>query len=381
MSRHSVAVVGGGVAGAATAFALARAGAAVTVIEGGLPGQATAAGAGIIQPWSSSVDGAVYDFYAAGAGYYPTLLEALAEAGVTDVGYRVGGSLVVSPDPAELDAVEERVRRRITGVPVAGALTRIDGRQARTLFPPLAPELQALHVSGGARVDGRRLRDGLLEAARRLGTVIVQGAARLHVGAGGSCEVHTPTGPVAADAVIVASGAWTDHVLRPLGFQLGVEPQRGQICHLLLDGVNTSAWPSVLPLGAHYIVAFDGGRIVAGATRETGSGFDARVTAAGGQELLGNALSVAPGLAEATLLEIRVGLRPLADRQSPVIGAVPGYPALFVNTGLGAAGLTMAPLAGAALAQLVLGGSPDVDLRAFAPTEPARGQGSSTVTR
>ncbi len=50
--------------------------------------------------------------------------------------------------------------------------------------------------------------------------------------------------------------------------------------------------------------------MVAGATRETGSGFDVRVTPGGLAEILANALSVAPGLAAGTLLETRVGLRP-----------------------------------------------------------------------
>ena len=107
-----VVVVGSGVAGAATAFALARAGATVTIVDAGHPGQATAAGAGILQPWSSRTDGPVYDLYAAGAAYYPTLLEHLAEAGVADIGYRRSGSLVVDADEAELDAVGARVRGR-----------------------------------------------------------------------------------------------------------------------------------------------------------------------------------------------------------------------------------------------------------------------------
>lgn len=83
-----VVVVGSGVAGAATAFALAGGGAEVVVVDSVLNGQATAAGAGIVQPWSTSADGPSYDLYAAGAAYYPTLIERLADAGVPDIGYR-----------------------------------------------------------------------------------------------------------------------------------------------------------------------------------------------------------------------------------------------------------------------------------------------------
>ncbi len=362
----SVAVIGSGVAGAATAFALARAGANVRVFDSGRNGQASAAGAGIIAPWSSRTEGPVYELYAAGAAYYPTLIAALAETGVTDIGYRASGSLIVAEDPARLDEAEDRVRRRAADAPAAGAVARLSGRRARELFPPLAPGLPAVHVEGAARVDGRRLRDGMLEAARRLGATVEPEQAQPGI-ADGSCVAYTSAGAVAADVVVVAAGAWTDEVLDPLGYRVAVEPQRGQLAHLLLPGVETAHWPSVLPLAEHYLVAFDAGRIVAGATRETGSGFDPRTTAAGVRDVLADALSVAPGLASATLLEFRVGLRPLADR--PAIGAVRGLPGLFLVTGFGAAGLTMAPVAGAALAQVILGRTPELDLSAFAPPE------------
>ena len=66
----------------------------------------------------------------------------------------------------------------------------------------------------------------------------------------------------------------------------------------------------ILPPGSHYLLAFDESVVVAGATRESGSGFDYRVTAAGQMEVLTEALRVAPGLATATIIETRVGFRP-----------------------------------------------------------------------
>jgi D-amino-acid dehydrogenase len=62
-----------------------------------------------------------------------------------------------------------------------------------------------------------------------------------------------------------------------------------------------------------------------------------------------------------------VGLRPLAE--IPVIGALDEYPNVYLNTGFGAAGLTMGPLVGHLLAQLILGDQPDVDLAGFAPSD------------
>lgn len=365
MTGPRVAVVGSGIAGAATAYALARSGAVVTILESGRAGQATAAGAGIIQPWSSSAGGPFYDLYAAGAAYYPAFIDLLADSGVTDVGYAVPGSIVVDADPARLDEVEARVRARTAGVPAAGALSRLSPAEAAGLFPPLAPGLAALLVSGGARVDGRRLRAGLLTAAERHGATVLAGTAR--IARDGTAALLVDDGRIRADAVVVAAGAWADDLLAPLGLSVGVEPQRGQILHLTVPGANTGAWPSVLPDGPSYLVAFEDGRVVAGATRETGSGFDPRVTAAGLHQVLTDALAVAPGLARAGVLETRVGLRPLPRGGLPVIGAVPDRPGWFVTAGFGAAGLTMGPVAGAALAQVVLTGSADLDLTPFAP--------------
>ena len=273
------------------------------------------------------------------------------------------------PIRARLDDVEQRLRRRTAGVAVSGAVERLGERDARALFPPLAPELAAVFVSGGARVDGRRLRSGLLAGARQLGAVVVDAPARLVPASGGSWAASTPDGEIGADVVVVASGAWVNSVLEPVGCRLAVEPQRGQIAHLLLEGSDTANWPSVLPMAGHYIVPFDAGRIVVGATRETGSGFDPRITAGGVLEVLSNALSVAPGLASASLIETRVGLRPLATPHGPFLGPVTGCPGLFVNSGFGPAGLTMAPVVGEALAQLVLTGSCGLDLSAFAPLD------------
>jgi D-amino-acid dehydrogenase len=76
---------------------------------------------------------------------------------------------------------------------------------------------------------------------------------------------------------------------------------------------------------------------------------------------------VAPGLANATVLETRVGLRPLPADGVPRLGPLPGVPGVYVNAGFGAGGLTMAPAAGEALACVVLGEPSPLDLTPFAP--------------
>ena len=364
-----IVVVGAGILGASTAYHLARDGADVAIVDQAHEGQATAAGAGIICPWASSVDDpAFYELYAAGARYYTDLVPALSELGETDLGFRRVGALLVSTDPSELAPAESMLRRRRTEAPEIGDVGRLTPHEAKASFPPLHAGLAGLHVSGGARVDGRLLAASLLRAAEHHGATVARGLVELIAPCGDRVlGVSLDDRSIMADAVVVTAGAWVPALLRPLGINLPIQPQRGQIVHLRLPGQDTNAWPVVLPPGSHYMLAFDGSRIVAGATRELGTGFDYRVTAAGQAEVLSEALRIAPGLGAATLVETRVGFRPVSPDGRPLLGRVRDVKGLVIGNGLGAAGLTIGPLAGRLLADVVLDRRPALDLAAFDP--------------
>lgn len=357
-------IIGAGILGASTAFHLAASGAKVTIVDADLDGRATAAGAGIICPWVSGAEDATFmRLYTGGGEYYPDLIAALADAGETETGYRRSGAMLVSSDPTELDWLEQMARARC--VEAMGSITRLDPQEARRAFPPLRHDLGSVHIEGGARVDGRLLTAALLRAAERSGVERRSGRAKPVVTGGRSIGIEIDGEHLPADIVILTAGAWGDAVLRAIGGRLPVEPQRGQIVHLRLPEQDTRGWPVILPPGSHYIVPFDDGRIVAGATRETGAGFDYRVTAAGQHEVLSEALNIAPGLGDATLLETRIGFRPATSGIRPMLGWVPGIEGLALGNGLGAAGLTIGPFGGRMLADLVLGRTPATDLAPF----------------
>lgn len=365
-----IAVIGSGIFGASVAYHATRRGADTLLVDHVIDGQATDAGAGIVCPWTSRLDQPEwYALAAAGARYYPEIVAALAEAGAPDTGYGRVGALRLAADEAELRTVHEAVLDRRRDAPEAGDVNVLSGPETRALFPPLRGAMAALHVTGAARVDGKRLRDALRQAAVRGGAMLRHGTARLHR-AGTTCRVTVNGQAVDADAVVVAAGAWTAGLLAPVGVAITVAPQRGQIVHLGLDGTDTSRWPVVLPPGSHYLVAFDDSCVVAGATRETGSGFDYRVTAGGLAQVLQEALAVAPGLVDATHLETRVGFRPAAPDARPLLGPVPGIDGLVVATGLGATGLTIGPYAGKLAAAVATGTTPELDLT---PYDPLRG--------
>lgn len=217
-----------------------------------------------------------------------------------------------------------------------------------------------------------------MRAARRRGATYRAGGTAALLGVGSRVNgARTANETLAADAVVVAAGAWAPALLDPLGIALPVQPQRGQIVHLGLPGIDTSAWPVVLPQGSHYLVAFDDSRVVAGATRETGSGFDYRITAGGLAELLREAVAVAPGLGSATVLETRIGFRPMARDGRPLLGPAPGISGLFVGNGLGPSGLTIGPYAGRLLAELAMSRAPEVDLSPYSLAPDSARQGAA----
>ncbi len=363
-----VVVVGAGILGASTAYHLARQGCEVTLVDRADEGRATAAGAGIVCPWGSQVEDAPsYALLAGGARYYSQLVAMLAEDEERDLGYARVGGLYVPADPRELDSVERRARARAANAPEAGRIERLASADAAALFPPLRADRPALFVSGGARVDGRRLAAALQRAAVKRGAREVSGSAELVLRGNRAAGVRVGGELIEADAVVVAAGAWAPSILEAVGIRLAVAPQRGQIVHLRLPGTDTARWPVLLPLSSYYLLAFEDSRVVVGATRETNSGFDYRLTAAGVAEVLNAGLAVAPGLASWTLHEIRIGFRPVAHDDRPKLGAVPGVDNLLIGNGLGPSGLTMGPYSGALLANATLGKPTELALGPFAP--------------
>ena len=364
-----VVVIGGGVVGASAAYHLARAGARVTLVDRADAGQATAAGAGIIAPGTSLRPlPAFYPFGYAAARAYPGLIANLAEDGEPETGFAVVGLLFVATTDDEAARLPETValfRSRAAEDPTVGEVAALSGAEARALFPPLADVPAALRVSGAARVDGRLLRDALRGAAARRGATIIHGDAIPQISAGRVTGVQVGDQRIAADALVVAGGAWSNAIGDALGVRLPTEPQRGQILHLRLRGTRTAGWPIVIGFHGSYLLTFPEERVVAGATRETGSGYAPWPTAGGVHSALGEALRLAPGLAGATLDEVRVGLRPASPDGLPMLSAVPGLANVWAATGHGPSGLQLGPFSGAVVADLVLGRAVAVDLGAF----------------
>jgi D-amino-acid dehydrogenase len=372
MAVFDAAVIGGGLLGTATAYHLVGAGARTVLVDRGDVGRATDAGAGILSPETNSRDPEAWFRLAVDAvEYYPALVDRLRGEQDGDTGYAQCGKLVVavSDDEIEPFARARRIildRQRSRGLPKPADLHEITAAEARDLFPALAPVHGAIYSRVAARVDGRLLNRALRAAAVARGLVIRDGSVERLVIAGDTVQGLVVGGDtIHAGAVAIAGGAWSDAFGRQLGVAIPVAPQRGQIVHLGLRGADTSRWPMVSAFHHHYLVAWPDSRVVAGATRETGSGFTPHTTTAGVREVLDEALRVAPGLAQAEVREIRVGLRPFTPDTLPVLGPVPGVRGVFLVTGHGPTGLTLGAYSGKVIAAQMLGTAPGTDLRPF----------------
>lgn len=351
MSSARVVVVGGGIAGASAAFHLAEGGADVVLVDDDRDGRATYAGAGIVGwPWLHP-ERPIHELQRSSVAAYPELAARIGAS------FEVVGEMFVARPGPLLDQAEAAL-----GSGAAGPVRRLEPEQARDLFPYLAPDLAALHVKTTARVQGDAIRDRLRDAAMSAGTEVVAGRAELEAGPDGVRAVTIGARRIKARDVVVAAGTWSAELVAAAGVRLAVEPQRGQILHLGVDE-ETTAMVVVQPLDAdHYLLPFADRRVVVGATRETGSGFDPRLTAGGVAEVLGDALRIAPGLGGATVRELRVGLRPSTPDGNPILGPLPGCPGLWVATGMGPSGLTLGPHCGRLVADAVLGRAPECDL-------------------
>ncbi len=369
---HDVIVVGGGVVGATTAYLCAREGLRTLLVDRADAGRATDAGAGILSAETSAREHPAWLAFARLAvAYYPILLKHLEEDGGGETGYAVCDHLLVAASEDELEpfatlAARLAERRAQYGWPAREDLYEISPQRARELFPPLGQMLRALFHRGAARVDGRLLNRALVRAGERRGLAVRRVSVdRLLIDGGTVGGVVVGGESLRASNVVIAGGAWSKAFGAQLNIAIPVAPQRGQILHLHVAHRDTGAWPIVQGFHDHYLVSWDGGRVVAGATRETGSGFDPRLTAGGVWEVLAEALRVAPGLAGAAILEMRVGLRPLAADGIPVLGTVPGIEGIYLATGHGASGLTLGPYSGKLICDLLLGRPLDVDVAPF----------------
>jgi D-amino-acid dehydrogenase len=168
---------------------------------------------------------------------------------------------------------------------------------------------------------------------------------------------------IGADAYVVALGSYSPLFLNPIGIRIPVYPLKGYSITLHLGPEHEAAAPSVsLTDEAHKIVISRlGNRLRAAGTAEL-AGYDTTVNALRCAAIARRLQGLFPGLGGVTTYESWSGLRPATPSNVPLIGRS-RLANLFLNTGHGTLGWTLACGSGRALAELVSGRAPEVDFK------------------
>lgn len=341
MTVHTV-VVGAGVSGLSTAFALLRRGGAVTVLERGEAGRESSwAGGGILSPllpweYAEPVNALALD---AMATYADWVGQIESVSGLATEYWRCG---MLALDVTRADE--------------ALAWCAGHGLQAHRQGAGMTADVW---LPGVAQVRNPRLVAALRTAVTRLG-----GSVRTHCAAravrhrsGRVAAVDAACGEVAADRVVLATGAWSGLGLAGLAGTPGTRPVRGQ---MLLFRAEPGALDRILYRDGRYLIPRRDGHILAGSTLED-AGFDKSTDEATRRRLHDDAARLLPALAGMQPVLHWAGLRPGSPENVPLIDRHPDFENVFVNTGHYRYGVTMAPAASELLADLVEGRAPRLD--------------------
>lgn len=158
-----------------------------------------------------------------------------------------------------------------------------------------------------------------------------------------------------ADAYVVALGSYSPLILEPVGIRIPVYPLKGYSITIPLSAETAALAPIVSLTDESKKLVFSrlGGRLRVAGTAEL-SGYDLGVNAARCAAIRERTRVLFPGVDEGAEVEYWAGLRPATPTNAPLIGAT-RYPNLFLNTGHGTLGWTLACGSARALAEIVSG--------------------------
>ncbi|GAB3530111.1 FAD-dependent oxidoreductase [Arthrobacter monumenti] len=407
--RH-VAVVGGGIIGLAIAWEATRRGHRVTLIDPDPASGATYAAAGMLAPISELHyrEESLLNLTLASAWMYRKFTRDVEDVSGLDTGYLAAGTLAAGVDVADRQALADlRAAQLELGLEVQGLSTR----EARRMEPMLGPQLTgAFLIPDDHQVDPRALAAALqsaLQTEARVGIVRTAAVGLLYGNADdggitrgavrhgeGTCAMDDGDdgGPVTgvrladdsciyADEVVLANGlgaAGLDGL--PDGLELPLRPVYGDILRLRvplqLRPLVTRTVRAVVRGVPVYVVPRSDGTVVIGATqREDGSG---ALSAGGVYQLLRDAQTVVPAVAELELLEAVCRARPGTPDNAPLLGRCrqsdgADVPGLIVATGFFRHGVLLAPVTAAICADLLDGVVPDIDIEPYRPDRFHRG--------
>ena len=368
-SGTDVAIVGGGVVGAAIAYFAARRGMSCVVLDKGAIGSgASNAASGLLS--ASPGDDDYANLSARSLALFHELAPQLRDETGVDIEFDECGDLLLALSEEDVLALQAHLRQVNA---LGGEASWLDSDDLRAKEPALSPAVAgAILEPRSCRVNNQRLSNALATAAARHGADIRQGVEVTGIALDGTraTGLNTSAGNIEAGNVVLAAGAWTGlmdrwlygarspsaagtPMVKPMrGVNLNLQPTRGGISCAI-----HGAWGVFVPR--------KDGSLIAGATVED-AGFDARVTADAVQSILGLTCALMPTLRDADFNWALAGLRPGSADDYPVIGAMPGFDNVFAASGHFRNGILLSLATGEAIADMLEGDAGE-RLTAFNP--------------
>ncbi|HWT15424.1 MAG TPA: FAD-dependent oxidoreductase [Patescibacteria group bacterium] len=410
-SPPDVIVLGGGVIGLSCAHALARGGRSVTVLERALIGAGASHGnCGTITPshalplaqpgviaqglrWLLKPDAplriaptlnptrlawlarfALNGTHAQVARIAPAkaailnrsraLIEAFIRDEAIDCDFAADGELQVFRDRRNFDdACRELAILRAHGVPVEVW----DGARVERDEPALKPGVVGgLYWPNDAHIRPDRYVAALAERARAAGVVIREDAtvSGFDVAAGRIAAVHVDRARLRAGAIVLAGGAWSPLMARDLGLRLPIQPGKGYSITFSRPA-RAPKRPLVLAEPRVCVTTWASGFRL-GSTMEF-AGYDDTLNRVRLDALVRGADDFLHEPAGLERLEEWWGWRPMTTDDLPIIGASTRIDGLWLATGHGMLGMSMANATAELLAAQMLGRETVIDPRAYLP--------------
>lgn len=253
----------------------------------------------------------------------------------------------------------ENMRRKLGAV-----LEDLTESDIRRMEPALAPSFKwaSYAPQNGFTIDPRRLTRAIADQVVADGGRMVRTEARaIETRRGGGVVVRTSGEELAADAVVVAAGAWSHRLAASVGDRIPLETQRGYHVTVANHGLPTKRMVNWVHRRL-YATPMEMGMRFAGTVEI--AGLDAEPNWARADALLDLAKRMYPDI-NASQVTRWMGHRPCLPDSIPVIGPSPRAPGVFYAFGNGHVGMCGAPGTGRTIAELVAGETPQIDITPF----------------
>lgn len=365
-----IAIVGGGVIGLSLAWELSSRGHQLTLVDQGPFGRkASWAGAGILLPGNQATSiHPLEHLEATSNDLHQSWAKRLLQQTGVDNGYRKCGGLYVATTAGEVATLAGSLgfweERKIA----AENLTR---EELQKRFPSLAhlttgKTFLAAWMPDEAQICNPWHLNALVKACQKNGVELLpeSSVSEFDVTAGRLVSCHVEQTRSDFDTFVFCCGAWTEQITSGMTECIQMVPVRGQMILYRLDR------PLELPIvneGTRYVVPRDDGYVLVGATIEE-AGFDESTTASSIETLSADAQRLVPQLSLERIEKTWAGLRPGTHDGFPYMGRLPGLENAFVSTGHFKTGLQLSTGSAVAMADLIEGKKPLVDLTPFDPS-------------